>query len=186
MNAWTRSTAALLIVATALCASTGADAQGRPSAPRGREAPGGQAPGGAKLLGRFDDWAAATHEEAGQTVCYAFTRAAHSTPALSGRDKPVLTVTQRPAGRDAVAISAGFAYAPGAEVTLQVEQSALSFYTSGRSAFAREGGAAVAAFGRGRQAIARSPGPRGGQVIDTFPLRGFSQAYQAINKACPR
>jgi hypothetical protein len=181
-----RLTAALLIAGFALCASTSADAQSRPAPTRGGQASGSQAVGGPKLLGRFDDWAAATHEEGGQTVCYAFTRAAHSTPALPGRDKPVLTVTERPAGRDSVALSAGFAYASGAEVTVQVEQSALSFYTSGRSAFAREGGAAVAAFGRGRQAFARSPGPHGGQVVDIFPLRGFSQAYQAINKACPR
>lgn len=138
-----------------------------------------------KPIGTFEEWTAATHEESGQTVCYAFTRAANSTPVLPGRSKPVLTVTERPAGRDAVAISAGFRYGPGAEVTVQVEQTALSFYTSGSSAFAREGGAAVATFRKGRQVIARSPGPRG-QVVDTFSLRGFNQAYDAINKACPR
>lgn len=142
--------------------------------------------GGPKALGKFDDWTAATHDESGQTVCYAFTYASNSTPAIQGRSKPVLTVTQRPSGRDAVAISAGFAYATGAEVTVQVEQAALNFYTSGRSAFARDGAAAVSAFQRGRQVVARSPGPRGGQVIDTFSTRGFFQAYQAINKACPR
>src|SRR5271166_694520 len=102
-----------------------------------------QAPsGGPKALGHFEDWTAATHEEAGQTVCYAFTYAANSAPAIPGRPKAVLTVTERPSGRDAVAISAGFTFAPGSEVTVQVEQSALNFYTSGRSAFARDGVAA--------------------------------------------
>ena len=98
----------------------------------------------------------------------------------------VLTVTQRPGSRDAVAISAGFPYAPGAEVSTQVEQAALSFYTSGTSAFAREGSTAVAAFRRGRQVVARSPAPHGRYVIDSFSLRGFDQAYDAINRACPR
>jgi hypothetical protein len=95
-------------------------------------------------------------------------------------------VTQRPGGaRDAVAISAGFAYAANAEVTVQVENTSLPFYTSQRSAFARDGHAAVAAFERGRQAVAKSPAPRDTVVTDTFSLRGFSPAFAAINKACP-
>ena len=44
----------------------------------------------------------------------------------------------------------------------------------------------MAAFEKGTQALARSPGPRDGQVVaDTFSLRGFSAAYAAINKVCP-
>jgi invasion protein IalB len=154
------------------------------AAPRTQSAPSGN-PNGPKLLGRFEDWTAATHQEAGQTVCYAFTRAASSSPAIPGRTDVVLTVTERPAGRDAVAISAGFAYPQGAEVTVQVDQAALSFYTSQRSAFARDGAATVAALRRGHQAVARSPTPRGSQVVDTFRLRGFTDAYAAIVKACP-
>jgi hypothetical protein len=143
-------------------------------------------PQGPKAIGRFEDWTAATYDEAGQTICYAFVRASNSVPAIPGRPKAVLTVTERPNSRDSVAISAGFRYAPGAEVTVQIEQSAFRFYTAGSSAFARDGAAAVAAFQRGRQVVARSPGPRGAQITDTFSLRGFSQAYQAISSACSR
>ncbi len=138
-----------------------------------------------KSIGKFDDWQAVTHQEAGQLVCYAFVRAASSQPALPGRGDVVLTVTQRPGGRDAVAISAGFAYAPNADVQMSVEQTQLGFYTAGRSAFARDGKAAVAVFEKARQAVAKSPGPRNTAVSDTFSLRGFSPAYAAINKACP-
>ena len=88
-------------------------------------------------------------------------------------------------GRDAVALSAGFAYPANAEVQVGVDQTQLAFYTANRSAFARNGRAAVAAFEKGRQAIAKSPGPRNATVTDTFSLRGFSPAYAAINKACP-
>jgi hypothetical protein len=143
-------------------------------------------PAAPRAIGKFEDWTAATHLEAGQTVCYAFTRAVASSPPLPGRGDVVLTVTQRPGGaRDAVAISAGFAYAANAEVGLQVDGTTLPFYTAQRSAFARDGHAAVAAFERGRQAIAKSPGPRNAAVTDTFNLRGFSPAFAAINKACP-
>ena len=140
---------------------------------------------GAKAIGHFDDWIAATHAEAGQPVCYAFTRASSSSPILAGRGDVVLTVTQRTAGRDTVAITAGFAYSANAAVHVDVEQASFEFYTAQRSAFARDGHAAVGAFQRGRQVQARSPGPKGSPVVDRFSLRGFSAAYGAIEKACP-
>jgi hypothetical protein len=182
MHVPTRLLLAMLTVLAALPLAPSAGAQPRHGSGRGAALQ----PAGPRALGTFEDWTAATHEEAGQTVCYAFARAANATPAIPGRPKGVLTVTERPNARDAVAISAGFRYPQGAEVTVQVEQSALSFYTSGSTAFAREGTAAVSAFARGRQVVARSPGPRGTPVTDTFSLRGFSQAYQAVNKACAR
>ncbi len=140
---------------------------------------------GPKPIGHFDDWIAATNTEAGQPVCYAFVRANHSTPAVPGRGEVVLTVTQRPSGRDAVAITAGFAFAANAAVTVQVDQTALDFYTAGRSAFARDGHATAAAFGRGSKVTAHSPGPKNTNVVDTFSLKGFGRAYEAINKSCP-
>jgi len=143
-------------------------------------------PDGPKALGKFEDWTAATHIEGGQTVCYAFTRASSSSPNLSGRGDVILSVTERPTGRDAVAISAGFAYNADAAVVVDVDQTKLEFYTAQRSAFARDGHAAVAAFDRGRHtAVAHSPGPRHAEVSDTFSLRGFSAAYAAITKVCP-
>ena len=87
--------------------------------------------------------------------------------------------------RDTVAISAGFPYRKDAAVTMQVDTTGLDFYTGQSSAFARDGRAAVAAFHRGQLALARSPGPQDGQVVDTFSLRGFAAAYAAITKACP-
>jgi hypothetical protein len=138
-----------------------------------------------KKLGTFEDWTAATHEEGGANVCYAFTYPASSVPKLPGRGEVVLTVTERPTARDEVALTAGFAYAPGATVTVQVDQTALDFYTAQRNAFARDGKAAIVAFQKGSQAQARSPGPRDAHVVDTFSLRGFSAAYAAITKACP-
>ena len=138
-----------------------------------------------RLVGKFDDWQAATHQEAGQPVCYAFTRASSSVPALPGRGDVVLTVTHRPGARDGVAVSTGYAFPATAEMQVAVEGTVLPFYTSNRSAFARDGRAAAAAFGRARQAVARAPGPRGTMVTDTFPLRGFAQAYAAMNRACP-
>jgi hypothetical protein len=139
-----------------------------------------------KELGKFDDWIAATHQEGVVTICYAFVPAKNSAPAVPNRGQIVLTVTERPAGRDAVAITAGYTYPKGATVTMQVGTTGFDFYTSGSDAFARDGKAVVAAFQKSASALTRGPGPREGQVIaDTYSLRGFSAAYAAITKACP-
>jgi invasion protein IalB len=141
---------------------------------------------GPKTLGRFDDWTAAITVEGGQNVCYAVTRASASSPALHGRGEVALTVAERAGGRDNVALQAGFTFAPNAEVTVQIDHTVLHFYTSQRAAFARNGAAAVAAFRAGRSVTARMTGPRAAAVVDTFSLRGFPQAYAAIEKACPK
>ncbi len=173
-------------VAVLLAAAGPVAAQTRPShsAPRPAAAPHAVA-GGPRRIGKFEDWQAAEHQEAGQTVCYAFTRPSGSAPALPGRGDVVLTVTERPDGRDAVALAAGFAYPREAEVHMIADGATLPFYTSNHSAFAKDGKAAVTAFGHARQTTAHSTGPRQGAVTDTFSLRGFAAAYAAINKACP-
>jgi invasion protein IalB len=140
-----------------------------------------------KLLGKFGDWRTASHVEAGQNVCYAYTQVSSSTPAMPGRGQVTLTVTQRPQGpRDAVAVSPGFAYAANATVAASVDGNAVDFYTAQRSAFARDGRATVQAFLKGRQVMVKSPHPKGSQVTDSFSLKGFAAAYAATNKACPQ
>jgi invasion protein IalB len=154
-------------------------AQQRPAQPA---QPSTQA-AGPRQLGTFRDWTAATYQENGQKICYAFTRASKTEPSRQG---VVLTVTHRPGGRDAVAISAGYAYPRNAEVTVAIGQANLRFYTGGNSAFARDGAAAVAAMRGGNRATARGPGAGGrGTVTDQFSLAGFAAAHDAISRECP-
>ena len=153
-------------------------AQQRPAAPAQQAAP--PAP---RQLGTFRDWTAATYQESGQNIRPPITRASNPEP---NRQGVVLTVTHRPGGRDAVAISAGYAYPRNAEVTLAIGQTNLPFYTGGNSAFARDGAAAVAAMRGGSRASSRGPGAGGrGTANDQFSLAGFSAAYDAISRECP-
>ncbi|TCH98823.1 hypothetical protein EJV46_09670 [Roseococcus sp. SYP-B2431] len=138
-------------------------------------------------LGTFQAWTAATHTEGGQKVCYAFTRA-RSLDGVPGREQNnvMLVVTHRPGSRDQVAFRAGYPFPRNAEARLFVGSNELPFYTSGDTAFARDGRAVVAALRSGREALGRGPGPNGrGQAADTFGLNGFSQAYDAISRECP-
>ncbi|HET6183960.1 MAG TPA: invasion associated locus B family protein [Acetobacteraceae bacterium] len=136
-----------------------------------------------KALGTFGAWTAATYEQNGQTVCYAFTRA-HPV-GTAGPNGPLLTVTERPASRDEVAITGTSEYPKDSEVMLQVGQAGVEMYTAGRDAFARDPKAAVAALRRGSQAVARAPDTHGARSVDTYSLDGFTKAYDAIIKACP-
>jgi hypothetical protein len=176
--------AVLILLALPLLAATPAWAQPHkpPAAAPAKAA-------GPKPIGTFDDWTAATNSEAGQTICYAFVRASHSTPATLKRGEALLTVTERPGGRDAVAITAGFTLAANAVVAVTVGPTALEFaapsLTARSSAYARDGHAAAAAFTHGTLVTAHLPAPHGAAVVDTFSLKGFTRAYEAINKACP-
>ena len=164
---------ALLLTALAALVAVPALAQQRGAA---------QAPAPRKL-GDYQDWTAAVHNEAGQKVCYAFTRASRTDPQ---RDGVILTVTHRTGGRDQVALTAGYTYPRNAAVTVAVGTTQLAFYTGGNSAFARDGRAAVAAFRAGANAVARGPRAGGrGTANDTFSLSGFSAAYDAISQECP-
>jgi glucose/arabinose dehydrogenase len=143
---------------------------------------------GPRSIGRFEDWEAATLNERGQQVCYAFTRAAASNPRIENRREVVLVVTHRGRSRDEVAVRAGYTFPERAEPAGTVEASggniALAFFTAADAAFARDRAAAVAAFERGRAFRLASPGPRGGTVTDMFSLRGFTAARRAIGEAC--
>jgi len=136
-------------------------------------------------LGTFSQWIAATYNEGGQKICYAFTRPTASTPVIPGRGEVLLSVTERPGVRDEAALTAGFPYAKGATVTVDVGSTRLSFYTAGGAAFARDDGAAVRAFTVGVTAVAHSPAPDKKMVADDFNLDGFTAAHNAIVKACP-
>ena len=135
-------------------------------------------------IGDFADWHAASHKEGDAPVCYIFTRAEAPVARVPGRGDVVLTVTRRGGDHDSVALSAGFVLTGHEDAVLQAGDTRLLFYIAGRSAFSRDGAAAVAAFGREVSVAARVHGPKGLEVSDRFGLKGFSAAYRAMLKAC--
>ncbi len=133
-------------------------------------------------IGDYQSWTAASFAEGGGKTCYAFARATKA----EGRKDVMLTVTHRQAARDTVTISAGYSFPRGAAATVTVGGTDLPFYTSGSTAAAENGAAAVRAFRNGKEAVMKAPGANGrGTVSDTFPLTGFGAAYDAISKECP-
>ena len=138
-------------------------------------------------IGTFQNWIAAHTQEQGQKVCYAFTNPTRSEGGPQNRATVTLTVTHRATGRDQVAVSVGYPYPRQAEAVLTVGTTEFrSYATVQSSAFFQNGAQLIGAFRNGREAVVRSPGPPGrGAVTDTFPLAGFSAAYEAISRECP-
>jgi hypothetical protein len=140
---------------------------------------------GPQTLGTFGNWVAAAYQENGQPVCYASTRAVTSMPPVPNRGAPVLTVTERASGRDAVSLGGILADGSTAGTTVYVDGAPLGFYAAAGTAYASDGASAAAAFRNGNQAVVQSMSPYNGPVTDTFSLIGFSASYAAINAACP-
>ncbi len=74
------------------------------------------------------------------------------------RGDVVLTVTEKTITRDAVAIGFGMLFSPDATLEVVAGSSSFEFYTASRTAFARDGHAALVAFERSDKIIARSQG----------------------------
>lgn len=138
-----------------------------------------------RLLGTFGQWTAAVQGDRGQKTCYAFARPAR----MSHRRSDVyLMVTHQQASRNEVSLAADYRYPRAARVRVSVGRTVLPFEAEGSFAFATNGAAAVAAFRRGSTAVAEGPRRAGrtGTVTDTFSLRGFTAAYNAISRECPQ
>jgi invasion protein IalB len=138
-------------------------------------------------LGVHQSWTAATTQEGGQKVCYAFARASRSDGAPANRQPVTLTITHRPAGRDQLAVSVGYALGRNAETVMSLGNNEhRSYGVVGSSAFFQSTPALIGQLRNGRDAVVRTPAPSGrGQVTDTFPLSGFGNAYEAISRECP-
>jgi invasion protein IalB len=134
--------------------------------------------------GAFGDWTAAKYKTGAAKVCYAFTNAQSSKPSLAGRSNVLLTVTERKASHDEVTLTAGFTYPANAKVALDVKGLTVKFYTKGGNAFTTDGPNAVAAFEKTDTATVTSTGPTGATVVDIFSLKGFTNAFKAVVKAC--
>lgn len=138
-------------------------------------------------LGTHSAWTAATHQEGGQKVCYAFTRAERGAGAAAqSRQNVTLTVTHRAAGRDQIAVSLGAPLPRQAAVAMTVGSDEFRSYgVVQSSAFFQNNDNLIGAFRAGRDAVVRSPGPGRTTLTDTFSLVGFTAAYEAISRECP-
>jgi invasion protein IalB len=136
----------------------------------------------AQKLKHFQDWAVSHYHQHGKVICYAFTQALAMHHGGGGCDVAVLVVTHAPPRHDRVVVSPCDQYGAGqTALTMSVGDSHLGFEPRGKYAYADLPPAAVKAFRIGMEA--KIPGPTG-HTAETFSLRGFTAAYDALGREC--
>jgi hypothetical protein len=141
------------------------------------------------FLGAFGDWEAYASGSGRSRVCYAVTKPTKSEGNVPRRGPAFLFVTHRPGDneRDVVNVKAGYKYRPSSTANAAIGNQTFNLYVSDDGAWNRaadQDKAMAQAMVKGASLVVRGTSGGGVTTTDTFSLKGFGAAYQAIGKAC--
>jgi invasion associated locus B (IalB) protein len=151
--------------------------------------------GGAEptLIGQFGTWGAYSATPNGKHVCFALAKpsASKTNPPNRPRDPAYAFVSTRPAEKviNEVSIMIGYAIKPGSESTLEVGGASYAMYTQGDGLWiknAAEEDQMVQAMRRAADATVKGVSAKGTETMDTFSMKGLSQALDRIAQDCKR
>jgi hypothetical protein len=151
--------------------------------------------GGAEptLIGQFGTWGAYSATPNGKLVCFALAKPSSSktTPPNRPRDPAYAFVSTRPAEKvvNEVSVMIGYQLKPGSESSVDVGGASYAMYTQGDGLWiknAAEEDAMVQAMRRAPDITVKGVSAKGTETIDTFSLKGLSQALDKIAQDCRR
>jgi hypothetical protein len=142
-------------------------------------------------LGKFGAWTAYRMIENEQAVCYMSitARPPRDKKSKTKRGDVVLMITQRPGDNssDVVSYTAGLKFKSSSDVNVTIGSKKFNLFTQGDTAWSRDNAtdrALTAAIRSGGSMTVSGVSARATTVTDTLNLKGASQAYAAMNKAC--
>ena len=144
------------------------------------------------ILGTFGVWTAYVFQDGTGKVCYMAAEPIESKGKYTSRDDVFLTITHRPAEKtyDVISMTAGFTYQKGSKPNIRIDnKKAITLMPVEDMAWAKDDktdAALVKDMVAGSNAYVNGTSKRGTKITDTFSLKGFSKAYNAINEACGR
>jgi invasion associated locus B (IalB) protein len=160
------------------------------AAPAATAAAGGTEP---TLIGQFGTWGAYTATPNGKKVCFALAKpsASKTNPPNRPRDPAYAFVSTRPAEKvvNEVSIMIGYTLKPGSESTLEVGGGAYAMYTQGDGLWiknAAEEERMVDAMRKAADVTVKGISAKGTETVDTFSLKGLSQALDRLAQDCKR
>ncbi len=141
------------------------------------------------FLGAFGDWEAFAEGEGNKRLCYITSIPKKHQGKYKSRGNMQAFVTHEPGAkiRGQVSFAAGYAHKKGSDVDVRIGKGKFSLFTQNDRAWPRDGKgdrAIVQAMRRGSTMVVRGVSTRGTKTTDTYSLKGFTAAYNAINKAC--
>lgn len=144
------------------------------------------------ILGTFGSWTAYAFNDADEKVCYMAAEPTDSQGKYTYRDDVFLTITHRPADHsyDVVSMTAGYTYQKGSKPNIRIDKhKAVVLVPVNDMAWtetSKTDTELVKNMIAGSNAYVNGTSKRGTKILDTFSLKGFAKAYEAINSACGR
>lgn len=146
---------------------------------------------GAVLLGQFGDWGAYKATPAGKKVCFALAKpvSAVTNPAGRNRDPSYAFVSTRPSEKvkNEVSVIVGYPQKASVDATATIGTANYAMYTQNDGAWvknAAEEAQMVDAMKKGTDLVVKSVSEKGTQTIDTYSLKGLSQALDKVAEEC--
>jgi hypothetical protein len=164
-----------------------------PAAAAAPAAPAAPTIGGVQptLLGTYGDCGAYTASPNGKKMCFALAKPGkmETKPANRPRDPAYLFISSRPAEKvkDEVSIIIGYGFKPNSDATIDLAGASYAMYTQGDGAWiknAAEEPRLVDAMRKGGDVIVKGVSARGTETIDTYSLKGLSQALDKVGEEC--
>lgn len=143
------------------------------------------------ILGTFSAWTAYMFKDSGGKVCYMSTYVSKSAP-KAGRDDIFLTVTHRVQDKayNVVSVASGYTFKKATKTTLRVDnKKPVDLMVVSDMAWGKDekmDKQLVDLMEKGDAAYVSGQSVKGTKITDTFSLKGFGKAYDAINAACGR
>jgi len=160
----------------------------RAAAPKPPGTPGGAQP---TLLGQYGDWGAYTASPGGKKVCFALAKPASSQtiPPNRPRNPAFMFVSSRPADKvvHEVSIVIGYPFKPNGEATAEIGAISFALSTLQDGAWiknAAEEAHFVEAMRASPTVVVKGSSMKGTQSVDTFSLKGFTQALERTDQEC--
>lgn len=145
-----------------------------------------------KVIGEYDDWIAYYIDEPTGRVCYMASTPKKDEGKYTVRGDIYAMVTHRPeeGSFDVVSFIAGYNYKPQSSITVRIGSAKFKdLFTSLDKAWALDEStdkALVKSMQRGYRMIIDGTSSRDTKTKDTYSLKGFANAYKAIDSKCPR
>ena len=147
-----------------------------------------------RVLGTYHAWTAYVASLPEGKVCYIAASPTKSAGKYSSRGDVFLMIAHRPQEKsfNVVSFLAGYTYKKKVNATIQVDKNkALGLLTDigvdTDTAWAKDAkmdAELIAQMKKGNVLVVKGTSKRGTQTTDTFSLKGFSKAYEAIQTAC--
>ena len=181
------------VSAPAAAPAAPAPAAPKPPRPKPVAGPAAAVAGAAKptLLGQYGDWGAYTASPGGKKICFAIARPTSSAtdPPGKPRNPSYMFISSRPAEKviNEISIVIGYSFKPSSEATAEVGPASFALYTQQDGAWiknAQEEAHVIDAMRAGQSAIVKGVSSKGTKSIDTFSLKGLSQALDRTDQEC--